>query len=126
MLSYDTMSAKPLDVFRRTLDIIQVRGWSVNWSNGPNSTVNLRSAIMQAVTDISGGDDWYRPYLASLKVINEYLHDGVMSWEFGTHANPPRKRIQSEVEQMLGRLIAQLEKNEVKYRRRTGSDSRTV
>lgn len=104
-------TAQTRTVLVHALEEISKRGWTVRFSSGPDSSLNLRSAISAACSDLTcNNSEWYQQYLAAIRCVESHLKDGVTSWEFGTHANKPRPRVQSEVEQMLTELIERLEK----------------
>jgi len=98
------------DVLRRVLELLQQRGWTVKFSNGPDTPLNLRCAISCAAREMTGGNssEWNRLYVQTTQLLHDHLKDGISSWEFGTHADPPRRRRQAEVESMLSELLGRI------------------
>lgn len=117
----------PKDVVQRTLEIIQKRGWTYKFSSDPAGPLNVRSALSAACTQLCVPHEWYPTYAMGVAAIHKHLGDGLMSWEFGTHADAPRPRTQHEVEQMLTKVINQWEKYEdhVGLSQRPGHSSTT-
>jgi hypothetical protein len=104
----------PTEAIGRTLEILQERGWSRKWSSGKGSTLNIRSAISVACTDLAGSQpstQWSDLYINSVDVLTQHLKKGVTDWEF-TVKSP------AEVEQMLATVIIRLENDEIRPRRR--------
>ncbi len=100
--------AQTVAVLRRTLEIIQERGWAASLSTDPTSPLNLRNAIGHACTDVIGigTEKWYSTYLAAVRELGSYLQSGISHWEFSVKAP-------SEVEQMLTEVIARMEQDAI-------------
>jgi hypothetical protein len=102
-----------LDTLKRTLEIIQERGWSPLWSQGPTTPLNIRSAVSYACSELFGEEQValrYRAYRDATDILSKHLEAGIIAWEFGPPSSKVRRRKQSEVEAMLTEVIARLEK----------------
>lgn len=94
-----------LAVLRRTLSIVQDRGWAATLSLDSTGPLNLRNAIATACTDLTGIESskaWFTSYLAVVHHLWESLGHTIADWEF-TVKSP------SEVEAMLAEVISRLE-----------------
>jgi hypothetical protein len=94
---------QPIAVLSRTLDIIRERGWTAQWSSGPGTPLNIRSAVSLACTDLVGtapNHEWYELYRATCHAIGEYLSEGIIAWEFEVKSP-------AEVEAMLATVLQQ-------------------
>lgn len=101
-----------IDALRRTLQIIQERGWAISVSTDTTSPLNLRSAISRACTDLLGlapRREWYDLYLDCVHAIGTALGAGLTDWEF-------KVKTTSEVEAMLSEVINRLENDDIKPR----------
>jgi hypothetical protein len=94
----------PKAILSRTLDIIRERGWSADWSNGPGTPLNIRSAISVACTDLVGlapHPDWTKAYHSTVTVVMNHIGTGITNWEYTkTHA---------QIEAMLTEILNRLE-----------------
>lgn len=120
-----------LEVLRRTLALIQERGWTYQYTSDSVGPLNIRSALTMACTELCDDQNWYATYGYAVSVITRFNRDGVMSWEFGTHASKPRRRTQAEVEKVLSAVIDQMEKHEAEVGHgripgRSGADAGTA
>lgn len=91
------------------LELIHRRGWTVRFSNGPQSPLNIRCAISAACTDLCSQGDWHSQYTDTVACLEAHLKAGVIAWEFGTTGKPSRPRTHAEVESMLTEVIERLE-----------------
>lgn len=82
--------------------------------------MNIRSAVSAACTELVAGDKWHLAYQEAMATLTNHLQDGVMSWEFGTHASKPRRRTEQEVFDMFDKLIRRLESRDKRSRVRIG------
>lgn len=102
-----------LTVLRAAEKILHERGWDYRFSHGAGSRLNIRSAISAACSQvIVKNGDWRPAYIKSVRVLSEYLDDGVSSWEFGTHQSKPRMRTEEEVFDLFRKVISGLEFDE--------------
>lgn len=102
-----------LPVLERTRDILQERGWQHRFSSGKGGSLNIRSAISAACSDLAlDAHEWYVAYRSAVKTLSLFLKDGVSSWEFGTHASQPRMRTESEVFELFDKVITRLDDDE--------------
>lgn len=108
------MPDRPLviQVLTTARGILTARGWDCHYSSHPDSPLNIPSAVAAACTRVTDGDSsaWYPAYRDSVAAIRAHIDDGVQSWEFGTHADEPRRRTESEVLAMLGDVIAKVQR----------------
>lgn len=72
--------------------------------------MNIRSAVSAATTHlVLENSQWTAEYVAAINALSARAKDGVQSWEFGTHANKPRKRTEAEVLQLFTDTIEGLD-----------------
>ena len=95
-------NARTAAVLRDARDLITERGWTAVWPRKTHA-LSIRSAIILAADGNSA------TYCDAVNAWRDIVKDGVMSWEFGTHADPPRRRTQEEVVKMLNKVIRRLE-----------------
>lgn len=114
------IKADRVAVVRRTLEIIQQRGWVNKMSTDSASPLNVRSAIAAACTQLIGHAarrEWYDGYLDAVHACNTVLKKGITYWEFDVKSP-------AEVEAMLIEVIDRLEKNAVRPRPSSRTRSR--
>lgn len=93
------------DILTHACLIIKERGWAPHWSHDDESSLNLRSAISRAVTELagrSGGRNWRNLYTAACAEVQRQLRSGILDWE-------SRVKASSEVEAMLTEVVNRLD-----------------
>jgi hypothetical protein len=103
------MADSTLPVLKRTLELIQERGWTVHYSaysQANGGPLNLRMAITKAVDEVADGSR--EAQISALQCLTMQLEGIHSAWEAGTTSGS-RPRTHDEVVEKLSDIINRLE-----------------
>ena len=106
------MAEYTLPVLKRTLEILQERGWTIHFSSyslANGGPLNIRSAVGVAVREVAHG--YYDVLIEVLDLLTKQLN-GIHHWEAGPKSKY-RPRTHEEVVGKLSTIIDKVERSEV-------------